>query len=356
MEPRTIKCESETMKEQEWRDQFRFDPIKPLLDSNNEILTYFVRRDLLGEEVESFDIVWDHPEVKKLLRKQQPNGSWKSSSKNQEKYPAVNYSLTETWRQFRFLVQQYQMTTEHPAIKDAAEFIFSCQTEEGDIRGFLANQYAAYYTGAILFLMILAGYVNDPRVSKGMDWLISVRQNDGGWLASPLMSLDLPKETTHRLSSEYSETILDFDSTRPSSHNWTGMIIRPFAIHPKYKHRPEMMNAASLLKTQFFQADKNYTSYQDAEYWTKFQFPYWWNHLVAVLDSLSHIGLSKEDPDIGKGLEWFTDNQLESGLWWLSYGKKHKTNYSTKMKNEQLWICYKICEIFKCFHHNTFST
>jgi len=63
----------------------------------------------------------------------------------------------------------------------AAEYIFSFQTPEGDIRGFIGNQYATYYTGYILALLIQAGYVDDPRVEKGMQWLLEMRQNDGGW-------------------------------------------------------------------------------------------------------------------------------------------------------------------------------
>ena len=50
--------------------------------------------------------------------------------------------------------------------RKAAEFLFSCQKEEGDIRGFLANQYATYYTGAIMALLIKAGYEDDPRIER----------------------------------------------------------------------------------------------------------------------------------------------------------------------------------------------
>ena len=35
-------------------------------------------------------------------------------------------------------------------------------------RGILANQYATYYTGAILGLLIQAGYTDNPRVEMGL--------------------------------------------------------------------------------------------------------------------------------------------------------------------------------------------
>lgn len=77
-------------------------------------------------------------------------------------------------------MEQYGFNREHPQAQKAAEFLFSCQTEAGDIRGMLANQYATYYTGAILSLLIQAGYEDDPRVEKAFQWLLHMRQDDGG--------------------------------------------------------------------------------------------------------------------------------------------------------------------------------
>lgn len=42
----------------------------PLLSSGNEALLYFVRRDLLGENVGSVHRLWQLPEVQKILKKQ----------------------------------------------------------------------------------------------------------------------------------------------------------------------------------------------------------------------------------------------------------------------------------------------
>ncbi|MBN1214836.1 MAG: hypothetical protein JXA99_05270 [Candidatus Lokiarchaeota archaeon] len=331
----------------DWFKVFKYNPIDPLLESNNDAIKYFTRRDLLDEKVDSIEKIWELPEVQKILKKQQKNGSWKSNNPNQKKYPLVNYNLIETWKQFRFLVQMYQMNKTHPSIKKAAEYIFSCQKDEGDIRGILANQYATYYTGALMFLLIKAGYSDDLRIEKGFQWLISVRQNDGGWLASPLMSVDRYHISDYYIFVSEHKTLKDHDPTSPSSHNWIGMIIRPFAVHPKYKDSIIAKKSAKLLKSMFFKADPNYTSYQKADYWIRFQYPYWWNHLVAALDSISLIGISKDDKDIANALKWFITNQKEDGLWLLNYAKKQPKSYSLKAKQEQLWITFKICQIFK---------
>ncbi|NHJ41444.1 MAG: hypothetical protein FK731_15545, partial [Asgard group archaeon] len=132
-----------------WRQKLNHDPITSLLASNNPIIKYFVRRDLLEEQVDPIQTIWQLPVIQKILKKQQPNGSWKSWNKNQIKYPLVNYNLIETWKQFRYLIEQYELNRTDPSIERAAEYIFSCQTRDGDIRGMLANQYATYYTGTL---------------------------------------------------------------------------------------------------------------------------------------------------------------------------------------------------------------
>ena len=333
-----------------WQKKLNFDPITSLDASKNPIIKYFVHRDLLEEEVDSIQTIWHLPVIQKILKKQQPNGSWKSRNINQIKYPLVNYSLIETWKQFRYLIEQYELNRTDPSVERAAEYIFSCQTEDGDIRGMLANQYATYYTGAFMSLLIKAGYETDPRIEKGFEWLLSVRQNDGGWLASPLMSLNLSKDQMNAIF-HTTDTIMDHDLTKPSSHNWTGMVIRAFATHPIYRKSTAAQRAAILLKTHFFQKDKNYSSYKAADYWVKFQYPYWWNNLVAALDSISSIGFSKDDKDIKNALNWLIDNQQENGLWKLSYSEKKKIIYNQKAKEEQLWVSLVICRILKRFYN-----
>ena len=167
--------------------------------------------------------------------------------------------LIETWRQFRFLIERYGMTRAHPQVERAAEFIFSCQTEEGDIRGFLANQYATYYTGAVMALLIQAGYAEDARIEKGFQWLLGMRQDDGGW-SIPMITHKLDRATQYRLASEYAEP-LQPDRTKPFSHHWTGMVLRAFAVHPTYRHSAEARAAGELLKSRFFLPDA-YSSYR----------------------------------------------------------------------------------------------
>lgn len=328
-----------------WQKHLKHDPLPPLLASRNEALQYFARRDLVGEQVGPVSQLWQLPEAQIILRKQLIDGSWPRSGV--EKHPAINYGLIETWRNIRFLVEQYGFTREHPQAEKAAEFIFSCQTEEGDIRGILANQYATYYTGAIMSLLIQAGYADDPRIEKGFQWLLSMRQDDKGW-SIPIITRKLDRATQYRLTSQYAEPVPP-DRTKPFSHNWTGMVLRAFAVHPKQRKSKAAKTAARLLVSRFFQPDR-YTSYKAAGYWVRFEYPFWWNNLVTALDSVSLIGLTKHDEQVSKALDWLIDHQEADGLWRVSYAKPDVRDTETARKRDtRQWVSLAICRVLKKF-------
>jgi hypothetical protein len=324
-----------------WQKHLRFDPIPAFLSSGDAALQHFVRQDLLGQEVDPIHRLWQLPGAQKILKKQQPDGSW-DRSPSKKKHPDINYPLIETWKQFRFLVEEYGFKREDPSTARAAEFLFSCQTEEGDIRGFLANQYAPYYTGAILSLLIKAGYGDDPRIEQGFQWLLSIRQEDGGW-SVPILTHDFDRGTMVRLTSQYAEPV-EPDRARPFSHNWTGMVLRAFAAHRVYRRSEAARRGANLLKSRFFQPDC-YPSYQAASYWVRFQYPFWWNNLVAALDSISLIDPSLDEP-MEEALNWLMDHQQENGLWKASYVTGKEVD-NARTRKTGLWVSLAICRVLR---------
>lgn len=334
-----------------WASRLRYDPARPLLESDDEAIVYFARRDLQGEDVVPIERVWELPAVRKILRRQQPDGSWKPGKK--AKSPGVKYPLIETWRHLRYLVDQYEMDRRHPALERAAEYVFSCQTEEGDVRGILANQCAPYYTGAILSLLIKAGYADDPRVEKGLRWLLDMRQDDGGWAIGSPGVIGIQGLTARELadltSNPARETARAFDRSRQFSAAGTGMVLRAFAAHPRHRRSEAAVRAAQLLKSKFFKKD-NWPSYRHPDHWVRFQYPFWWNNLVSALDLLSLMGFAAEDGDVANALKWLADHQEESGLWKASYSEIHKAPEGTRAEGERSWISLAICRIFKRFY------
>lgn len=324
---------------------FKNDPVTPLLGSGNETVEFYTRRDLLGE---SGDItrLWEQPEVKRIIKKQQPDGAF-------AKGDDLSKRLVETWRHMRFLVQAYGMDREHGAVRKAAEFLFSCQTDEGDIRGIIGNQYAPYYTGAIVYLLINAGYADDERIKRALEWLLSMRQYDGGWvIGSPGMVKRTWAEQLSLTSGWTERPERDFDFSLPFSAAGTGMVIRAFAAHPEWLRRPETLKAAELLKSKLFKKD-NWSYMGTPDHWLRFNFPYWWNDLVSALDMISHVGIPKEDAGLAAALKWFAERQQPDGLWKGSYSKTHKEKGGAGEAQLRLWVTLSVCRIFKRYYGET---
>ncbi len=310
------------------------DPLPALLAQDSTALTYFVRRDLLDEDTGGVKDLWELKEPRKILMKQGADGSWRYPGKNREVFRDTNYDLLETFRNLCVLIAKYCFNRRNPAIASAAEYVFSCQTPEGDIRGILGNQYMPYYHGAILELLIEADYAEDERVRLGLEWLLSLRQEDGGWVV-PMQTVP-SKERTGDI---WRAAPIRADPSRHSSQLATGMVLRAFAAHPAYRSREAVRRAGDMLKARFFKSDR-YNDRKAPKYWTKFQYPFWWSNLLTALDSLSKIGYTSKDNDIARGLDWFLKNQEEDGLWETSYGK-------AKDQEMRAWIGLAVCRVFK---------
>ena len=178
----------------------RIDPIPALLQAQDPALTYFTRRDLLAENVEPLSSLAVLPEARKIISSQKPGGSWRYPGKAAED-PVVNYSLLETFSQLGVLVEMYGFTNDHPAVQNAARYIFSCLNEDGALLGILGKQYIPYYQGVIMELLIKVGYWDDERIDQGFNWLLSMRQDDGGWIIPMQAVKPKPPEFTDYLNS-----------------------------------------------------------------------------------------------------------------------------------------------------------
>ena len=312
----------------DWRKNIQFDSFPKFLSAQNKAIIYFTRRDLLNEKVNSIEKLWKSPILLKVIDKQQVDGSWKYPSSKKDIRTQENYNQLETYRQLGFLIEKYGFNRQHQAIQKAAEFLFSFQTEEGDFRGIYGNQYSPNYTAGIMELLIKAGYEKDSRIEKGFKWLLSVRQDDGGW-AVPIRSNNAKWSDV-----ENSDEVLQPNKKKPFSHMITGVVLRAFAAHPKFRSLEDAKIAGELLASRFFKLDK-YPDRKAVDYWFRVSFPFWFTDIVSSLDTLSNLGFTPSHPQIEMALNTLRDRQLENGLWDLKLLK-------TKDKDLPLWIIYLV--------------
>lgn len=317
-----------------WQQQLTYNPIPPLLQTDNRAIVFFAERDLLGIK-KDYDQLWQEHAVLRLVHRQRSDGSWKYPNSNQSIRSQTNYDQLETFRNLGILIAKYNLDNRHAAIAKAAEFLFSFQTPEGDFRGLYGKQYATPYSAAISELLVKAGYNNDQRVIRSLEWLMSVRQNDGGW-AIPF------RTRQHNLAAIQETKTIQPDRTKPYSHLVTGMALRALVAHSHYRHHPDIIAAGKLLSHRFFKRDK-YPDRQAVSFWTEFPYPFWYTDLLSSLDSLAKIGLSPDDPEIKRALSWFVEQQTNSGLWNLR-------THMNKDKDLGYWLSLSVCRVFSSFY------
>jgi len=319
-----------------WRDTLKVDPIPALLAARNPAIPYFVRRDLLGEDAGSIESLWQLPEAQRLVRRQLPSGAWSYPGGRHHVRSQENYDLVEAYRSLGFLVEKYALDRRHPAIERAAAYLFSRQTEEGDFRGIYGAQYSPNYSAGILELLIKAGFADHPGIDHGFHWLLSIRQDDGGW-AIPMRAYGIPLQAAMNKRKP-----LQPIRSKPFSHLVTGIVLRAFAAHPHYRKLPDAGRAAELLMSRFFQRD-SYTDRSATSYWEAVSFPFWFTDIVSSLDSLSLMGLPANLPAIQLALKWLRRQQHSEGWFRVRLLK-------TLDKELHLWVCLAICRCLKRFY------
>lgn len=320
-----------------WQEELTVDPVESLICSENKAIEYFTRRDLLNEKVKPIKSLWTLPEAEKLLRRQQDDGSWKYPGKIRESLRSKeDYNQLETYRILGQLVEKYGLNKNHPSIKKAANYFFSCQSEEGDVRGILGNQYLPYYTGGIMELLIKAGYGQDPHIAQGFNWLSSMKQNDGGW-AFPIRTRNINLKEAFQIQEPVQP-----NRKKPFSHLVTGVVLRAFAAHHEHRKSEESKIAGELLISRFFKSDK-YPDRKDKKFWGRVSFPFWFTDIVSALDSLQVLEFKKGHPGIEAALQWLKDKQRDDGLFDLKIvrGSDKATPY---------WMCLAVCRLFKGFY------
>lgn len=313
------------------------DPVPLLLAWGDPALVWSVRHDLLGEDGSPVEL-WDLPEARRLLRRQRADGSWAHPGGRSHVRSTEDYDQLGTYQALLPLVAKYRLDREHPALVRAAEFLLGSQTRAGDLRGISGNQYSPYYTAAILAVLIDAGLGGDDRVTRGLDWLLAMRQADGGW-AIPFRTAGGPVSRSFTRAMALPDPI-EPDRSKPFSHFVTGIVSRALAAHLAYRDRPETIAAARLLAQRFFLPDP-YPDRADASFWTKLAFPFRWTDLLSALDAISIIGSpAPDDADVARGVDWLTEAQGEDGLWSSGYALAADRDMG-------LWVSFAAARVLK---------
>jgi hypothetical protein len=285
-----------------WRARLARDPIPILLREGPASLTARVRRDLIDDdEAPRGSELLAYPDVKAFLKKQGPKGAFPAKPAEKALGPEKFATHLATIRALERMAE-FGLDVSIPAVAAAAELVLSTQAKDGGIAALTIGEkktdkgkvVAVHFQGWALAALCRVGLDADPRVAEGFKFLLQWRQADGGW-AWRGVRCDSP--------------------ARPSSHLITGMALRAFAASPSRRSSREARRAAELLATRFLQPDR-YPDRKAPSYWEQLAEPRLYVDMLDALDTVTAVGLGKENSGVRTAEAYVRGRQALDGLWY----------------------------------------
>lgn len=285
-----------------WRARLARDPIPILLREGPESLAARVRRDLIDDdEAPRGAELLGYPDVKAFLRKQGKKGEFPAKPAEKALGSDKFASVLATLRALERLAE-LGLDVTVPAVAAAAEMVLATQGKDGGIAALTLGEkktdrgktIAVHFHGWALAALCRVGLDGDARVARGFEFLLQWRQADGGWAWRGVRS-DSP--------------------ARPSSHLITGMALRAFAASPTRRSSREARRAAELLATRFLQPDR-YPDRKAPIYWEHLGEPRFYVDMLDALDTVTAVGLGKENSGVRTAEAYVRGRQSHDGLWY----------------------------------------
>ena len=285
-----------------WRARLARDPIPTLLRGGPPSLTARVRRELIDDdEAPRGAELLVYPDVKAFLKKQGPNGEFSAKPAEKAVGPEKFATVLATVRALERLAE-LGLDVSVPAVSAAAEMVLATQAKDGGIAALTIGEkktdrgkvVAVHFQGWALAALCRVGLDTDDRVARGFKFLLEWRQADGGWAWRGVRT-DSP--------------------ARPSSHLITGMALRAFAASPSRRTSREARRAAELLATRFLQPDR-YPDRKAPSYWEQLAEPRFYVDMLDALDTVTAVGLGKENSGVRTAEAYVRGRQSLDGLWY----------------------------------------
>lgn len=342
-----------------WKRIFKESPVDWLLEKSNPSVRYFTLRDILGKPEDDLEVIDARKTisgsavVKKILRKQSPQGYWENpDSPYLPKYRSSYWTL--------MILGRLGMDRTHEKVANACEFIFQFQHEDGGFssesfgsalkeyeyrlrkgknlpskRDFVSSlvfeSQLSCLTGNMVSALIRLCYADDPRVKKALEWLARVQNKDGGWLC--------PYWKAH---------------VKDKHGCFMGAIcpMEAFSEIPKENLTEEMRAAISrgaefLLKHRLFEADHHNYEIINQE-WLRLSFPWFAGYsILRGLDVLTKLGYLK-DERLNDAVEVILQKRQRDGVWILEYSPVGRMQANIeRMGQPSKWISLIALRVLK---------
>jgi hypothetical protein len=332
----------------DWKRLLKADPIDWLLEEDNPSVRFFTLTGLLNKPHngslarKAKDQIMQVGVVPKILSRQKEGGYWETA---EDFYVRTKYNGT-VWQ--LIILAELGADKDDTRIKKACEFIlqWSQDRESGGFsyRGSAGNggfhsAVVPCLTGNMVWSLLRFGYFDDPRVRRGIDWIVEYQRFDDAIEKAPRG--------------------WPYDKREPcwgkhTCHMGVVKTLKALAEIPVRKRTQRVNktieNAAEYLLVHNIHKRSHDLSRVSKPGWLKFGFPLMYN--TDVLEILGILtGLGYRDSRMQEALELVISKQDEQGRWKLesTYNGRFQVNIEQKGKPSK-WVTLNALRVLKGFY------
>lgn len=286
------------------------DPMPWLLEAGRPPVRWRALVDLLDQPLEDPQVlaaraaVLEWPPLAALLTAQGPNGDWGRGDFYLPRAGRGTFWVLSILGE----VMGSDLASRPVFLQDGAvderirlgcEWIFGHQREDGAFcrrrrvagQGLVWEQRTEPCTQArILRFLIQLGYGADPRVRRGIEWLLPAQRADGMWLCRGDGGRGCLRAT------------LD--------------VLGLAALDPVTAGQPEIGRAARAVCGLLMQPRMSrYHMGEEWGTWEKLKYPAFGFNVISALDALGRLGYPVAEPGIAAALDYLLSRQLPDGRW-----------------------------------------
>ena len=327
-----------------WRSFLRADPSDWLLEDSNPSVAYATRVELLGESAtgrratKARKAIMVEGVVPSILAKE-TRGSWNQPGKHYtEKYRGTVWQL--------LVLAEHYADGSHPGIRAACNYILDCSQDlesggfsvETAIRtgGGRHSGVIPCLTGNMVWSLARLGFVGDPRLDAGIEWITKFQRFDDGVASVPV---GWPYDR------------FEMCWGRHTCHMGAAKALKALAILPKSRRTPQVEDTVQR-GAEYFLIHHVFKKSHDLKQtakpgWRRFQFP-----LMYQTDALEVTGtlldLGYKDNRLQDAVDLILSKQDPAGRWSLeaTFNGRFQVNVETKGKPSK-WITLGALKVLK---------
>lgn len=324
------------------------DIINWLLEDDNPPVKYYTLVDLLGKTFDDEEVTTAKEQimktgaVPKILSKQEPGGYWgiQNDFYVRSKYKGTVWNL--------IILAELGADGEDSSIKKTCEFIFK-KSRDPTSGGFSYASTTAgggapgnvlpCLTGNMIWSLIRLGYLDDPRVQKGIQWITKYQRFDDG-------EQNLPKDWPYKAHKAC--------FSKHSCHMGVVKTLKALAEIPRNKRTPNVKNtinqAVEYLLIRHIYKRSHDLSKKSKPGWLRLGFPLMYQtDILEILDILTRLGV--KDERMQDAMDIVVSKQDDQGRWILenTFNGRFITNIETKGKPSK-WITLNAIRVLEKYN------